>query len=282
MRPLILTQHSSGSVPFNILADMLGPDVHDPEKRAERLAQIEQAGDPFTDALFYTRRASHVHALVSRFVVDLNRERDRGGLNGVIKVTDFRGQPLYQKEFQFSEKRIEERLKRYYDPFHKTVNRMLAKPDIGYFIDGHSMSAVGPLIGPDSGKLRPAICVMTGGAFTGEMGSSHPSIPADLAQRVLEGLTKHFSDIVQDSDTPDAILLNDPFSAGGTIARLSDPGWAGAKPGFGIEFNRALFATEDADGWETPIRGRVGLLNERFQTFVEELNPHFEPLRTVT
>lgn len=275
---LIITQHSSGFVPFNILADMLGEAVYDPDAVQARLDYLFNEGDPYTDALFYTEDASHVHALISRFVVDLNRRRDAGGLNGVLKVTDFSGNPLYQEDFRFSEKRIEERLTRFYDPFHATLDRMLAKPDLLFFVDGHSMTATGPLIGPDSGKSRPAFTLITGGNNEGNQVSEehHLSIPADLAQRIRDLLERHFADVMKDSDVPPNVFINDPFALGGSIQRLSDPRNHCHKPGFGLEFNKALYLEPAANGLDKPIKQRIPLLNRKFQTFMQDCGRLFE------
>ncbi|MCA9837066.1 MAG: N-formylglutamate amidohydrolase [Trueperaceae bacterium] len=275
---LILTQHSSGFVPFNILADMLGEAVYDHDAVQARLAYLFNEGDPFTDALFYTEDASHVHALISRFVVDLNRRRDAGGLNGVLKVTDFSGNPLYKEDFRFSEKRIEERLNRFYDPFHASLDRMLAKPDLLFFVDGHSMAATGPLIGPDSGKPRPAFTLITGGDSEGKQVSKehHLSVPADLAQQIRDLLEHHFGPILKDSDVPEDILINDPFALGGTIQRLSAPDNQNHKPGFGLEFNKALYLEPAGNGLDKPIKNRIPLLNRHFQGFMQDCGKLFQ------
>ena len=278
---LITTSHSSGFAPFDVLAEMLGEDVQDADKRAARLAYLYSAGDPYTDALFHLPGATHVNALASRFVVDLNRKRDAGGLNGVIKVTDFGGRPLYPEGFQFSEGEIEERLERHYDPFHQTITRALAKRDILFLIDGHSMSPKGPLIGPDQGRPRPAFTIITGGNHLGEprTPNEQPSIPAEVAQEVVRQLNSHFGEIIQATpEVPDAVLINSPFDGGGIHQFYSNPKRADAVPGFAVEFNRALFLRPGSDGLDEPIPGRVEELNERFQTFARDLIPVFEKL----
>ncbi len=280
---LITTSHSSGFVPFDILSKMLGEDLQDLARRRERLDCLYNEGDPYTDAIFHLPGATHVNALVSRFVVDLNRRRDEGGLNGVIKVTDFGGHPLYQDGFKFAEGEVTERLTRYYDPFHASIERAVAREDILFFIDGHSMSPKGPLIGPDQGRPRPALTVITGGNLLGERRTpnEHPSIPAEAAQEVVRGLEKHFGDIIQATpDVPNTVLLNSPFDGGGIQEFYSDPHRRHAKPGFSLEFNRALFLQPGANGFDAPIPGRIEALNEHFQAFVRDLVPVFETLRT--
>ena len=275
---LIITAHNSGAVPFDILSDMLGPDVHDSVARQARLDYLFHEGDPYTDALFHMPEAYHVHALVSRFVVDLNRRRDEGGLNGVIKLTDFDGHPLYSDGFQFEQGDINERLQRYYDPFHATIDRALAE-DVLFFIDGHSMAPCGPLIGPDQGRPRPAFTIITGGTLSGEKAAPnrHTSISAATAQEVAAGLVRHFGDIVEATpELPDTVLINSPFSAGGIQEIYSDPRRKHAKPGFSLEFNRALYLQRGANGLDEAIPGRVEELNRRFQVFVQDLIPIFK------
>jgi N-formylglutamate deformylase len=274
---LIITQHSSGSVPFNILANMLGEAAHDVEAVRAHLDYLFHEGDPYTDALFYCPEASHVHALTSRFVVDLNRRRDEGGLNGVIKVTDFAGRPLYPEGFRFTEKRIEERLLRYYDPFHQTLDRMLSKPDIRFFIDAHAMAAVGPNIGPDAGRLRPAFSFITGGNPDGGPAREDEttSIPAGLVWRLAEHLQACFKDIIADSDVPRSILVNDPFARGGTQHRLSHPEHPHRTPGFALEINRNLYLQPGDNGLDVPVAGRIPLINMRMQQFIREITPLF-------
>lgn len=278
---LIITPHSSGYVPHDVLGDMLGQNVYDVARCQARLEYLFNEGDPYTDALFFVPGAAHVSGLVSRFVVDLNRKRDEGGLNGVIKLTDFSGKPLYPSNFQFSTANITERLKRHYDPFHSALDRTLARDDILFFIDGHSMTPTGPMIGPDKGEPRPAFCLITGGDPEGKplTPSEATSIPAQLAQEVVRLLKKHFGDLVSATpDVPDAYWINDPFSKGGTNDRLSNPRNPNAKPGFALEFNRALYLQTGQDGLDKPIPGRIENLNKRFHTFVNDLVPLFVTL----
>ena len=280
---LIITPHSSGYIPYDILVEMLGEAVYDSAARQARLEYLFFEGDPYTDALFYVPGAQHVGALASRFVVDLNRSRNEDGPNGVIKLTDFSGRPLYPAGYSLSAAGVEERLARYYDPFHASLDRALAQDDVLFFVDGHSMSPYGPLIGPDEGEPRPAFCIITGGGPQGEplpLGEP-PSIPAEVAQEIVRLLKRHFADIIADTqDVPDAYWINDPFALGGTHYRLSHASHPSQTPGFALEFNRGLFLRRDASGFEETVPGRVRELNARFQQFIGDLVPVFEALRT--
>ena len=277
---LIDTPHSSGHAPFHVLAEMLGEDVHDYDKRQERLNHLFRQGDPLTDEIFFIPNAHIVNATSSRFVVDLNRLRDTGGLNGVIKITDFDAKSLYCEGFEFTKELLEERLARYYDPYHASLDRIIAKNDILYFISGHAMTANGPLIGPDCGTPRPALSFITNGKPNGQVKSAkeHNSVPANVAQDLAEVLYKNFKDIIQDSDVPDEVLINDPFNNAGIAKRLSDPKSPNAIPGFGLELNQNLYLEQNTSK-VIPIKNRVKELNIRMQAFMLDIIPIFENLK---
>jgi len=277
---LIDTPHSSGHAPFYVLAEMLCEDVFDNDIRQERLNHLFKQGDPLTDEIFFIPEAQIVNANISRFVVDLNRMRDTGGLNGVIKVTDFDAKSLYCDGFEFTKEILEERLARYYDPYHATLDRAIANNQISYFISGHAMSPDGPLIGPDCGTKRPALSFITNGLANGEPKSAkeHTSVPASVAQAMAEIIYKHFKDIIKASDVPDEVLINDPFNNAGIAKRLSDPKNPNAIPGFGLELNQNLYLEQNT-AVVVPIKNRVKELNLRMQAFMLEIIPLFEELK---
>lgn len=284
---LAITAHSSSYLPFDTLADMLGDAVIDPDARRARRRWLYHQNDPHTDALFHLRGAAAVHAPVSRFVVDLNRRRDRGGLNGAIKLTDFDGRPLYPTGFELAPAAAEERLARYWDPFHAAIARALrpapGRPPLLFFLDGHAMTARGPRIGPDAGAVRPALSVITGGDTRGERVAGPPSVPAALARAVVAEMWRCFGDLIRSlPGVPDEIALNEPFAAGGIQERYSRPDPAAGRlrgtPGFSVEFNRALYLRPADDGFDEPIPGRVADLNARLHACARALLPRFEAL----
>uniref|UniRef100_UPI002869CC68 N-formylglutamate amidohydrolase n=1 Tax=Deinococcus sp. TaxID=47478 RepID=UPI002869CC68 len=82
---LIVTPHSTGQVPADVLRDMLGDAALDTPTRDAFLRRLFLDGDPYTDVIYALPGARHVNAAWSRFVVDLNRDRDDRVDNGVIK-----------------------------------------------------------------------------------------------------------------------------------------------------------------------------------------------------
>jgi N-formylglutamate amidohydrolase len=209
-------------------------------------------------------------------VVDVNRHRDQEGENGVIKLTDFQGGSLYPEGFTLEDRAKERRLKRYWDGYHRQIAELLRKGSAAFFIDAHAMSPVGPKLGPDEGKPRPALSIVTGGDREGEpLELSRPtSIPGELARWMARKLLEHFAPVLDASDgVPPTVTINDPFAGGGIQQRYSDPALPFCKPGFAIEVNRALYLETGLDGFDRPIPGRVEALNRAFNAFLRDLLP---------
>jgi len=94
---------------------------------------------------------------ISRSLVDLNRSpRDIGG-SGVIKNYTCWNVPVYR---QFPDDAlIETVLEHYYFPYHEKLSAAADTGKIRLGLDCHTMSAVGPPVGPDPGRKRPLVCL---------------------------------------------------------------------------------------------------------------------------
>jgi len=267
---LIVTPHNAPHVPQDILWQMLGEASRDPAARQARLDRLFDQGDPYTDVIFHHPEARHLYATVSRFVVDLNRERTTGGANGIVKLTDFDAAPLYPPGFKLQVEEIEERLRRYWDPFNREVERTLRAHAIELLIDGHAMSPVGPAIGPDAGSLRPALSLMTGDDTRGDaVGGTRPSVAPEAARALQASARRHFAPVLDAADVPAEVALNDPWSVDEICARFSQAGRAVRTPGFGLEINRALYLNREGTR-EWPDPERLQALQRSFETFAEE------------
>lgn len=270
---LVLTPHSSGYVPSDILAEMLGDDVFSAKARAKRLEWLFLEGDQYTDLIYQAPEAHNLHAQNTRFVVDLNRDRNEAGENGVIKLTDFEKRPLYPEGFVLTSEKREERLRRYFDTFHAEVEATLKTNDIRLIIDGHSMQPRGPKISPTPGVPRPAITLMTSSNEEGKPleHKTHTSISPEQTKTVMALLEKHFAPIIAESTTvPHEIALNHPWSHDELSYRYSNPKRKKPIPAFGIEFNHALYLLYKG-GKEFPNESVIKQLNEAFQNFLREV-----------
>lgn len=262
MLPLLIsTPHSSGHVPYWLLARMLQTG----EAEAALRRRLFREGDPFTDVLFNVPEAEViVNAPASRFVADLNRERSEGGANGVIKLTDFERRPFFPTGYSVSAAEREARLSQYYDPFHTALEKAMRSGRIRFFLDGHSMTSRGPAIGPDQGEPRPALCVGNFGDVDGDpygdpddAAPGPVSCPPPLARGIRDFLAKALKDVIAASGLPEGPALNQPFDGGHVLRRYSQAPFS--IPGVMIEINRALYLDETT---LLPIPGRVEAINK--------------------
>ena len=260
MLPLLIsTPHSSDHVPEWIMAQMLKTG----ESETALRRRILKEGDPFTDILFRIPEAAVIiNAPASRFVSDLNRGRDESGNNGVIKLTDFQAMPFYSPGYSLSLEEREKRLTRYYDPYHETLQKNLESGRIRFLIDGHSMTAFGPAIGPDRGKARPPICIGNLGDAARASRGVPLSCPNELAHRLRDNLDQLLKNVIAEAGFSEGVKLNHPFGGGYILEKYSAPPFS--IPGVMIEVNRALYLDEET---LIPIPGRIEKIAQSMKKF---------------
>lgn len=262
---LITTPHSSAWIPQHILAQMLGEKAFDTKAKEEFSHSVFLAGDPYTEHIFYVEQAYHLEAMASRFVIDLNRAADNTELNGVIKMVDFAGEPLYPQGYSLSEAEIALRFQQFYQPFHANYRALLPKVD--FYIDGHSMVPKGPTVSPDSQELRPALCLMTGGDAEGEaVAGRRLGVPASMARALKLLLAEHFATILKEAARAgysDEIRLNSPWYHAGIGAFYEGHNTLGVA----LEFNQDLYMHYDQGKVKEEELRR---LNQAFQGFARD------------
>ncbi len=262
---LISIPHGSDYVPTEIFKEMLGSG-ESPEKLRHR---IFAQGDPFTDEIFaFPLALKIVKAEYSRFVVDLNREIEEDDENGIMKLIDFDRKPLYAKNYTLSEDKKDQRLQKYYDPYHRELEKYLQQKEILGFIDGHSMSAFGPSLGPDQGKPRPAFCISNFGDANGDFVCHPLSFPAEGTRALKNKAQEIFEYFLIEENLPRQIFLNQPFDGGSILRKYSELGNPYSKPGLMVEVNRALYLNETS---LLPIPGRIATLRQGLQLLAESM-----------
>ena len=260
---LISTPHSSAAVPAEIFSSMLETG----ENKILLQNRILYEGDPLTDQIFSIPDVlTTINAEYSRFVVDLNRERNEMGENGVIKLTDFNRNPFYAPSYQLTVVERERRLKLYYDPYHDNLEKYFSENRFDFFIDGHSMTAMGPAIGPDQENPRPAICIGNFGDERGEKNGSELSCSPAQARFIQGKLDELLSDFLREEKLPTEIALNRPFEGGYILKKYSAAPFS--VPGILLEINRALYWDEVK---VAPIPGRIAVINAAIRELVRGL-----------
>jgi formiminoglutamase len=134
---------------------------------------------------------------IARAVVDMNRARDDFRRDGVIKTHTCWDVPVYREPLPPAIAR--QLLEQYYGPYHARISE-LASSGVILCVDGHTMATLGPPVGPDTGKKRPAVC----------LSEVKGDCPRDWTVSMLH--------CFRDAFAPHRVKLNDPFT-GGYITR---------------------------------------------------------------
>jgi len=188
--------------------------------------------DPFTQRIYdlEDKVTTVLKTNIARTFVDVSRAPDDlppKNPDGVVKSHTCFGKVIYKADKQPDEALIKLLLKKYYQPFHNKLKKVIDKnrSNLKFCLDCHTMEAIGPAISPDSGKDRPLICL--GNRF-GE------SAPNELIEKLRLSLINVFE--LNESD----VTINRPF-AGGFITRNygNDP-----LPWIQVEMNRSLYLRE--------------------------------------
>ena len=248
---LILTPHSSGQLPAQVIHQMLGEAVYDTQAREALQRRIFLDGDPYTELLFLVPGARILNAPWSRFVVDLNRERLDTSGNGVVKRTGFDLQALYSDGTELD---TEDRLRRYWDSFDQQVEAELdgaGSDRVRLLMVGHSMGMYGPALGPDHGQPRPALTLMLG---EGE----RATFPQVLAEALRLAAEQAFAAVLSSAEVS-RVAVNDPWTTDDLSLRYGHA----QLPAFGLEINAGLYLTPDGQ----PRDDRIRALNACLRVF---------------
>ena len=141
---------------------------------------------------------------------------------GLIKSKSRYGEPFQERRLAVAE--IEERLAKYYRPYHAELKRIIddlhARFGVVRQISCHCMSAVGAPTHPDAGKPRPDFCI-------GDLHGRTTSLEfRALVVDTLKGLGY-------------SVSVNEPYVGNVLIGRNSDP--ARGIDSVQIEVNKKLF-----------------------------------------
>ncbi|KAA3659696.1 MAG: N-formylglutamate amidohydrolase [Calditrichaeota bacterium] len=244
---LISIPHGGTVIPFEI-RDKVGLSKHD----------LFNDSDAFTREIYDVEDmvAFQIKANIARAFVDLNRPTDAlppEFPDGVVKSLTCYNKPVYNNSSVLSKEETQVLLKKYYQPYHKKIQKALENPEIILGLDCHSMATVAPNIAPDTGQQRPLINL---GNVDGQAASNEvTSILKSCFVKIFE-LPEH------------EVIINWPFK-GGHITRTygNKP-----KPWIQIEINRNLYL--NAPWFELESlqinRDRIQELNRKFRQVLRQ------------
>lgn len=123
----------------------------------QKLENLKRHIDFGVDYIINFNKYKIIKAEVSRFVIDLNREReDIDSDQGVIINKDWDNIPVLKRRLNNSE--IEERLK-YYDQFYSSLKNLILDNPNSFLLDCHSMDSKNHSEIEDQRTDRPDICL---------------------------------------------------------------------------------------------------------------------------
>ena len=185
-------------------------------------AEIEEDSDGGADEIysFEPEAGAFVSTDVARVIVDMNRARHDRRPDGAVKTHSCWNVPVYREPL--TDVVVESLLDAYHAPYHDRLSALGRSELWPLGVDCHTMSAVGPTLGPDPGHQRPWICL------------SHAD--RTCPQEWIEALQVFFAE-----QLAGPVTINDPFT-GGHITRSH----ATEMPWIQIEVSREPFMPLDA------------------------------------
>lgn len=208
--PLLLSvPHAGLTIPTEVsdLCILTADEIReDGDGGAREIYAIEEQVDAF------------VTTEIARVVVDLNRAPDDRRADGVVKTHTCWEVPVYREPL--TEAVVATLLDRYYHPYHRRLADLAATSGVLLGVDGHTMAATAPPIGPDKGE-RPPVC----------LSNADGTCPDEWMRDLAGSFSLFFGD---------KVAVNRPFR-GGFITR-SRPG---GLPWIQLELSRAEDASLD-------------------------------------
>lgn len=200
---LIVIPHGGLNVP----AELSG--LHAIDKFTLFVESDTCANDLFS---FDDEMIAKIDADISRLFVDLDRHPflvPPRSNDGVIKKESIDGKKIFINNVFPDEIAITNILKRYYFPFHNTIEKIINTGAIRFIIECHTVMAVGPKNSLDSGRPRPIAIVEN---IIEKKGSKMLTCPDEFAVYLLESLERSFSD--ENSTVAQRFTLNKPIFNG--------------------------------------------------------------------
>lgn len=229
-------------IPILILIPHGGLNVPDELSGYE---QIDKFGiliesDVCANELFYLDdgNAVKIKTDISRLFIDLDRPLKTVSAytdDGIIKKETVSGRKIFKDKIFPDEVAVSNILRRYYKPFHDTVEKIIKTGGIKLIIECHTMTPVGPRKAPDAGKPRPLINIEN--IAKTENGSVR-TCPDELTGELSLIFNKIFSD--EEPTVAGRTSLNNP-KTGGHI--LNKYGTAGI-PMIRFSISRSLFLND--------------------------------------
>ncbi|MCU0821807.1 MAG: N-formylglutamate amidohydrolase [Spirochaetes bacterium] len=175
---------------------------------------------------------------ISRLFVDLDRSLKSITVksdDGIIKKETVSGRKIFKDKIFPDEIAVSNILRRYYKPFHDTIEKIIKTGGIKFIVECHTMTPVGPRKAPDAGKPRPLINIET--IAKTERGSVR-TCPDELAEELASIFNKIFND--EESSVAGRTVLNNPRKSSHILNKYGPSGI----PMIRLSISRSLFLND--------------------------------------
>lgn len=181
-----------------------------PEELSETVAlndfQIFMEADTCANEIFNMRNivSATIDSQISRFFIDTDRSYlslPPKHSDGVVKTSTLRAIPVFKEGYYPDEIAISAILKRYYMPFHETMDKILATGDIALILSCHTVMPIGPKMTADYNSPRPIVSIENTANIKGE---TVKTCPDNMATAFLKAVAGEFA--------KDGSGINNPFT----------------------------------------------------------------------
>ncbi|MHC5065078.1 MAG: N-formylglutamate amidohydrolase [Planctomycetota bacterium] len=140
---------------------------------------------------------SYLSTPIARAVLDMNRKAEDRRKDGVVKTHTCWDVKIWRQDLPAE--LLERVIQDHHLPYHAELTRRAADEGLLLGVDGHTMAAKGPPVGPDPGQERPLFC----------LGDGEGACPRDWAEDIRDALDAQLG-------RRGSVTINRPFTGGYT------------------------------------------------------------------
>ncbi len=232
---LIIIPHGG----YNIPEEITGYEAVD---RHEVFMNSDVCANDLFDFSAFAHACVSTH--ISRLFIDLDRsylEVPPVSNNGVIKKKTLNLKDVFSEDFFPDEMAISNMLRRYYFPFHESIEKIMKSGKIRLIIECHTIFPVGPELSPDPWMPRPIVHLEN---RIKEKESELLSCTMEMARGLMEAMEKSFSG--EKENTTEKARINNPLFNGHILNRFG----SGQVPMIRLSVSRSLFLNENYFNYE--------------------------------
>lgn len=227
---LIIVPHGGNKVPSELLG-------HEAVNEFDLFIQSDTCANELF--AFDKNILAKIDTNISSLFIDLDRPFNAippGNHDGVMKLTTFNEKKIFREKTLPDDLAISNMVKRYYLPFHETIEKIIKTGDVRLILECHTFMAVAPRTARDAGAPRPVILLENQATYNNETVNTCDD---PLTLNLLDTLRKAFSN--ENESIIEKCLLS-KYPSKGHILNTYGPGNI---PMIRLSLSKALFLNDD-------------------------------------